>query len=66
MVANRHLPYEAALGAATATLARHRHRVSTLAEHALTDGDVADTALLLSFALIPETRAAAVIALLGA
>lgn len=56
----------AALAAARATLARHRYRVSTLAEHALTDGDVADTALLLSFALIPETRAAAVIALLGA
>ncbi|WP_158635038.1 PLP-dependent aminotransferase family protein [Tsukamurella asaccharolytica] len=57
---------EAALAAATATLARHRYRVSTLAEHALTDGDVDDTALLLSFALIPETHAAAVVALLRA
>ncbi|CAM3660723.1 aminotransferase-like domain-containing protein [Tsukamurella ocularis] len=57
---------ERALAAATATLARHRYRVSTLAEHALTAGDVADTALLLSFALLPETRAAGVVALLAA
>ncbi|NMD56974.1 MULTISPECIES: PLP-dependent aminotransferase family protein [Tsukamurella] len=54
----------AALRAAVAALARERYRVATVAAHALTDGDVADTALLLSYALLPETRADAVIGLL--
>ncbi|MBS4102950.1 aminotransferase-like domain-containing protein [Tsukamurella paurometabola] len=57
---------EVALRAAVAALARHGYRVSTLAAHALAAGDVADTAMLLSYALIPETRADAIIALLRA
>lgn len=57
---------EAALTAAVSALARRRYRVCTLAAHALTDGDLDDTALLLSYALIPETRADAIIALLNA
>ncbi|KXO94760.1 hypothetical protein AXK56_19290 [Tsukamurella pulmonis] len=55
---------ETALAAAVAALGRNDYRVSTLAGHALTDGDVADTAMLLSYALIPETRADAIIALM--